>query len=67
MTPQPERTAAPDPLYTYAFTVSADAVDLNGHVNNVKYVQWMQDVAVHHFDAMGGNPDGEDPALPLGF
>ena len=30
-----------------------DVVDGNGHVNNVAYVQWMQDVAVRHSDATG--------------
>jgi len=24
-------------------------------VNNVVYVQWMQDLAIHHFEALGGN------------
>ncbi len=38
----------------YEFTVPESAVDINGHVNNVVYVQWMQDVAVKHSDAVGG-------------
>ena len=42
------------PVYTYEFTVSEQAVDENGHVNNVMYVQWMQDAAVRHYEAMGG-------------
>jgi len=29
-------------------------MDQNGHVNNVIYVQWMQDVAILHCDATGG-------------
>ena len=36
------------------FTVPESVVDQNGHVNNVAYVQWMQDVAVQHADAVGG-------------
>ena len=44
----------PDPVYRYTFTVPAEALDANGHVNNVQYVQWMQNVAVHHFAAIGG-------------
>lgn len=44
----------PDPIYRYTFTVPAEALDPNGHVNNVQYVQWMQDVAVRHFSALGG-------------
>ena len=42
------------PIYTYEFTVPAAAVDQNGHVNNVMYVQWMQDMAVRHYDFIGG-------------
>ena len=41
-------------VYTYRFAVPAAAVDRNGHVNNVMYVQWMQDIAVGHYNAMGG-------------
>jgi len=41
-------------IYRYEFTVPESAVDQNGHVNNVVYVQWMQDVAVLHSDAVGG-------------
>lgn len=41
-------------IYPYEFTVSDKAVDENGHVNNVNYVQWMQDAAVRHYEAMGG-------------
>ena len=40
--------------YRHEFTVPESAVDQNGHVNNVVYVQWMQDVAVLHSDAVGG-------------
>jgi len=43
-----------DPLYRHRFTVPASAVDQNGHVNNVVYIQWMQDVATLHFNAVGG-------------
>jgi acyl-CoA thioester hydrolase len=41
-------------IYRHEFTVSQDAMDQNGHVNNVIYVQWMQDVAILHCDATGG-------------
>ena len=41
-------------IYRYEFTVPESALDMNGHVNNVVYVQWMQDVAVLHSDAVGG-------------
>ena len=41
-------------IYRHEFTVPESAVDMNGHVNNVVYVQWMQDVAVLHSNAVGG-------------
>jgi acyl-CoA thioester hydrolase len=44
----------PDPLFKTLITVPAEAVDENGHVNNVQYVQWMQDIAVQHYTLMGG-------------
>jgi acyl-CoA thioester hydrolase len=43
-----------DPIYTYSFSIPDDVIDENGHVNNVHFVQWMQDVAVRHYEAMGG-------------
>jgi acyl-CoA thioester hydrolase len=43
-----------EPIFRYEFTVPESALDMNGHVNNVVYVQWMQDVAVLHSDATGG-------------
>ncbi len=41
-------------LYRFEFTVPASAIDENGHVNNVMYVQWMQDAAVKHYAFLGG-------------
>ena len=41
-------------IYRHVFTVPKSAEDQNGHVNNVVYVQWMQDVAILHSDATGG-------------
>ena len=32
----------------------SSAIDENGHVNNVAYVQWMQDIAVEHYESIGG-------------
>ena len=34
-------------------SVGAEHIDVLGHVNNVVYVQWMQDVATAHVDAIG--------------
>jgi acyl-CoA thioester hydrolase len=49
-----QKDSSPDPVYRHRFTVPASAVDENGHVNNVVYIQWMQDVATLHFSAVGG-------------
>jgi len=50
-----DRTEPPlEQVYRHRFTVPASAVDQNGHVNNVVYIQWMQDVATMHFNAVGG-------------
>jgi acyl-CoA thioester hydrolase len=40
--------------YTKTITIPPAAIDENGHVNNVVYVQWMQDIAVEHYDSAGG-------------
>jgi acyl-CoA thioester hydrolase len=42
------------PVFRHEFTVPPDAIDENGHVNNVAYVQWMQDIAIQHADTTGG-------------
>jgi acyl-CoA thioester hydrolase len=40
-------------VYKHEFTVTEDVVDVNGHVNNVAYIKWMQDVAILHSKAQG--------------
>ena len=40
-------------IFRHRLVVGPEAIDVNGHVNNVVYVQWMQDVAVRHSDAAG--------------
>jgi acyl-CoA thioester hydrolase len=42
------------PTYSKTITIPASAIDENGHVNNVVYVQWMQDIAVEHYASLGG-------------
>jgi acyl-CoA thioester hydrolase len=42
------------PIYSKSINIPASAIDGNGHVNNVTYVQWMQDIAVEHYAAIGG-------------
>jgi acyl-CoA thioester hydrolase len=41
-------------IFTYIFTVPETSIDENGHVNNVAYVQWMQEAAVRHYASIGG-------------
>ncbi|HLO28969.1 MAG TPA: acyl-CoA thioesterase [Anaerolineales bacterium] len=51
-------------VYSKAFSIPQTAIDENGHVNNVAYVQWMQDIAVEHYEAIGGiNPMREAGAM----
>jgi acyl-CoA thioester hydrolase len=40
--------------YSKLFIIPPSAIDENGHVNNVAYVQWMQDIAVEHYESIGG-------------
>lgn len=42
------------PVFTYTFVVPQSAIDDYGHVNNVIYVQWMQDAAIRHGEATAG-------------
>ena len=39
--------------YTHHVQVPPSAIDVNGHVNNVEFIRWMQDAAVAHADAVG--------------
>lgn len=51
----------PNRVYTRSFIIPSDVIDENGHVNNVAYVQWMQDIAVEHYAAIGGiEAQGDD-------
>jgi acyl-CoA thioester hydrolase len=45
-----------DAIYRWVITVPDDALDQNGHVNNVQYLSWMQDVAVRHYESLGALP-----------
>lgn len=40
-------------IFSKRFTVPAGAIDLQGHVSNLAYVGWMQDVAIEHSAAVG--------------
>jgi acyl-CoA thioester hydrolase len=40
-------------VYSFEIEVKPGDVDRNGHVNNVVYIQWMQDAAIAHARASG--------------
>ncbi len=40
-------------IYQFNIEVTANDLDRNGHVNNVVYIQWMQDAAIAHARASG--------------
>jgi acyl-CoA thioester hydrolase len=40
-------------IYEHRLTVPAEAIDGQGHVNNLEYIRWMQDAAVAHSQAQG--------------
>ena len=40
-------------IFDLEIQVTMDHIDQLGHVNNVVYMQWMQDVATKHIDALG--------------
>jgi acyl-CoA thioester hydrolase len=49
-------------IFSQIITVTDSVLDENGHVNNVMYVQWMQEIAQKHYDFIGGT----DITLTLG-
>ena len=40
-------------VYQFDIKVTDGVVDQNGHVNNVAYIQWLQDAAIRHAQASG--------------
>ncbi len=47
----------PTGVFNYRRNVQDDDLDLQGHVNNVEYVRWMQDAAVAHISSLGWTPE----------
>ena len=39
-------------VFTYTFSVPQSVIDQYGHVNNVIYVQWMQEAAIRHGESI---------------
>ncbi|MCG5499370.1 acyl-CoA thioesterase [Ectothiorhodospira lacustris] len=44
-------------VFCHQFSVPESAIDINGHVNNLEYLKWMQEIAVAHSAARGWNWD----------
>jgi acyl-CoA thioester hydrolase len=40
-------------VFAHTFTIPASSMDGNGHVNNLEYLRWMQEVAMAHSDVRG--------------
>ncbi len=40
-------------VFVHTFTVPPAAIDVNGHVSNLEYLRWMQEVATMHSAACG--------------
>ena len=38
--------------YTMTFTAGPEHIDFNGHVNNMVWLQWVQDIATAHWEAV---------------
>lgn len=36
-------------MFSHEFSIKPDDIDRQGHVNNVRYLQWIQDIAVAHW------------------
>ena len=49
-----------DPVHRFEIRVPSEVVDQNRHVNNVAYVQWMQEAAMEHSAATGCTRMTED-------
>jgi len=41
------------PTYSKTIIIPKSVIDENGHVNNVSYIKWMQDIAVEHLSSIG--------------
>lgn len=43
--------------YTSRFTAKPEHIDANGHVNNTVWLQWVQDIAIEHWNAAAAAGD----------
>lgn len=53
-------------VHVRSLTVPPEAIDVLGHVNNLEYVRWMQEIATEH-SAVQGWPLGRYVALGAGW
>jgi acyl-CoA thioester hydrolase len=53
-------------IHSKRFEVPSEAIDQQGHVNNLAYVGWMQDLAIEH-SAAAGWPMERYAALGVGW
>lgn len=44
----------PNNIFEWEIKITKDMIDRNNHVNNVVYVQLMQDIAIMHSESTGG-------------
>lgn len=40
-------------VFGQTFTAPVEAIDVNGHVNNLEYLRWMQEIATRHSASQG--------------
>jgi acyl-CoA thioester hydrolase len=48
-----KKTARFSPIYRYEFEVRPGDIDHNGHVGNLRYLEWMLEAAQRHSEAVG--------------
>ena len=48
--------------YSMPFTAGPEHIDMNGHVNNAVWLQWVQDIGTAHWEA-GARPQDVDAYL----
>jgi acyl-CoA thioester hydrolase len=41
-------------IYSKTIAIPESAIDENSHVSNVVYVQWMQEIAIEHYQSISG-------------
>ncbi len=44
-------------IYEEKIIVSSKDIDFNGHVNNLKYIEWMINAAINHSASLGFTPE----------